>query len=234
MLGRVSVGTAVLVHGAWSNPADWRWVVEALPADLDAVAVDLPSHRRGDATRADDVAEVAAAVADSMPPVVVMGWSYGGAVLTDLPAASLGVRRLLYVASVPGVPPDDPATPAPDAPADLSHVLLGDGTAVLDNDWFLTSDPAVMTLPEDVVTHLRAHPRRPVSVTAILQPPQRAAWREVDTTVLIGASDDLVPAAQQVWVLANVQDTRLVNCDHFLIFREPRLLAAAILESLVS
>ena len=97
--------------------ADRSWVADALPADIDVVAIDLASHRRSEATRSEDVAQGAAAITDVTPPVVVMGWSRGGAVLTDLPAARLGVRRLPYVAAVAGVPPDDPAPPTPDAPA---------------------------------------------------------------------------------------------------------------------
>jgi hypothetical protein len=39
------MGTAVLVHGAWSSPADWRWVAARLHAqDIATVIPDLPSH----------------------------------------------------------------------------------------------------------------------------------------------------------------------------------------------
>ena len=42
------MGTAVLVHGAWSSPADWQWVADCLHAqDIQAVMPDLPSHRAG-------------------------------------------------------------------------------------------------------------------------------------------------------------------------------------------
>src|SRR4029450_5058998 len=43
-------GTAVLVHGMWSSPADWRWVAERLrDNDVQVVIPDLPSHRTGSA-----------------------------------------------------------------------------------------------------------------------------------------------------------------------------------------
>ena len=45
-------GNVVLVHGAWSSPADWRWVEDLLiNAGVSVNALDLASHRFGDATR---------------------------------------------------------------------------------------------------------------------------------------------------------------------------------------
>lgn len=49
--------TAVLVHGGWGNPTDWRFVERLLVArSVTVVAPDLPSRRSASATRADDVA----------------------------------------------------------------------------------------------------------------------------------------------------------------------------------
>src|SRR6187402_2044762 len=72
-----AVGTAVLVHGLWGNPEDWRWVRE-LVRDAGAVVVapDLPSHRAPRAGLLDDAEEVREIIRGAIPPVVVAGWSY--------------------------------------------------------------------------------------------------------------------------------------------------------------
>jgi pimeloyl-ACP methyl ester carboxylesterase len=84
----------------------------------------LPSHRHRSAGRSDDVHEVEAAIRAAAPPVVVAGWSYGGAVIDDL-AGTGPIGWLVYVASVP-----EPAGAATeDEPADLAslpHLLFPD------------------------------------------------------------------------------------------------------------
>ena len=119
--------------------------------------------------------------------------------ITDLDIDGLDVARLVYVASVPGVAQSDRLQPAPTADPDLTHIVFGDdGTMVLDNDWFVTSDPAVATLPAEVIEHLRSHPRRPVALGAVLAPQERTAWRDVGTTVILGGHDESVPEARMV------------------------------------
>lgn len=227
-------GNVVLVHGAWSSPSDWHWVRDLLIEHGVRVDVpDLASHRVPGATHADDVDQVSQLLAAAPGPVVVAGWSYGGSVLTDLDVSTLDIQRLIYVAAVPGVPPADPVGDAPPVELDLSHLLFSDdGTVVLDNDWFVTSDPVMDTLPPEVVEHFRTHPRRPLPVDAALAPPVRTAWREVATTVILGRADPLCPEPRQEWVKHVVEDTRIVDSDHFIPFRRPDLVAGIILEAL--
>ena len=72
--GRSQVGSAVLVHGLWGNPEDWRWVSRLLEAANVHVRVpDLPTHRSPSATLADDAEEVRRAIKLCSAPV----WSGG-------------------------------------------------------------------------------------------------------------------------------------------------------------
>jgi pimeloyl-ACP methyl ester carboxylesterase len=169
--GRTARGSAVLVHGGWGNPDDWRQVRRLLEdVGVHVRTPDLPSHRSATAALVDDAAEVRDAIRSCAPPVVVVGWSYGGTVISMAAAGEASVTRLIYVGAVP-MPPND-------HPDDLSwvdqdpHVLAReDGTFVLDNDWWLNEE-AGTTFPPDVVEHLRRHPRRPVSRgTAQPRPP---------------------------------------------------------------
>jgi pimeloyl-ACP methyl ester carboxylesterase len=102
------MATAVLVHGAWSSPADWRWVAECLQAQgVETVIPDLPSHWHRSADPSDDVQQVQAEIRAAAPPVTVAGWSYGGAVIGDLPDTG-PIGHLVYIASIP-----EPASTAP-------------------------------------------------------------------------------------------------------------------------
>jgi pimeloyl-ACP methyl ester carboxylesterase len=93
---------AVLVTGAWSPPEDWRLVIDSLRTrGIDVVAVDLPSNRQPDASRDDDVAEARRAITEAHRAVVVVGWSYGGVVISDAAAGQDNVVRLIYVAALP-------------------------------------------------------------------------------------------------------------------------------------
>jgi pimeloyl-ACP methyl ester carboxylesterase len=224
------MATAVLVHGAWSSPADWRWVAACLQAHGVGTAIpDLPSHRHRSAGRSDDVHEAEAAIRAAAPPMVAAGWSYGGAVIGDLTDTG-PIGRLVYVASIP-----EPAgTATEEEPADLAslpHLLFPDeATVVPDDDWWLDSAEAA-AFPGEVVRHLREHRRRPVTRSAWLAPAVAEAWRAVPTTVLLGRSDPLIPVQEQEWACAHFSDVRIVEGDHFLPLLQPDLVAGVIAET---
>jgi pimeloyl-ACP methyl ester carboxylesterase len=87
-------GSAVLVHGMWSSPDDWRWVSEGLRQHgVDVIAPDLPSHRSTSAGRASDVDEVRKAIESAASPVVLVGWSYGGSIISG---AGVGADKVAH------------------------------------------------------------------------------------------------------------------------------------------
>jgi len=226
-----TIGTAVLVHGAWACPADWRWVCELLErAGVACDAVDLPSHRSGNATRRDDVAAVQAAVARATGPVVAAGWSYGGAVIGDMDLRDTAIEHLLYVASVPEVVIDAASSRKSTASLGASPLILfpTPDTAVLDDERWLTQGPGVDGFSSEVMEHLWTYRRRPVSLAAWGAPAEREAWRQVSTTVLLGRDDRLVPPARQQFAAQLPVNTRVVDGDHFLLLTRPEVVAKQI------
>lgn len=83
----------VLVHGAFAESASWNGVVEQLLAkSIDVIAVANPLRSvSGDAAYVRDV------IAGLGKPVVLVGHSYGGLVITEAAAANEFVASLVYV-----------------------------------------------------------------------------------------------------------------------------------------
>jgi pimeloyl-ACP methyl ester carboxylesterase len=95
--------TYVLVHGGWGGAWVWRDVGEELNRrDVPWTAVDLPSSTHGahpNTFLTDDAREVVA-VANAEGPVVLVGHSYGGAVLCEAAQDVEHLQRLVYVAAL--------------------------------------------------------------------------------------------------------------------------------------
>jgi pimeloyl-ACP methyl ester carboxylesterase len=85
--------TIVLVHGAFAESASWDGVIDALADDYPVVAAANPLQGL-----ASDAAAVSDLVAGIDGPVVLVGHSYGGAVISNV--AGVGdIIGLIYVAA---------------------------------------------------------------------------------------------------------------------------------------
>ena len=91
--------TVVLVHGAWADGSSWRQVIHRLQqAHIPVVAVQNPTS-----SLEDDVAATKKAIDDADGPVVLVGHSWGGTVITEA-GDDPKVRALVFVAAfAPGV-----------------------------------------------------------------------------------------------------------------------------------
>src|SRR5271155_1222613 len=88
------IRNVVLVHGAWGDGSNWSKVIPLLEAkDLHVVAVQNPLT-----SLADDVASTSRAIALLDGPVLLVGHSYGGAVITEA-GNDPKVVGLVYVAA---------------------------------------------------------------------------------------------------------------------------------------
>ena len=223
-------GSAVLVHGLWGNPDDWHWVRGLLEAaHVQVIAPDLPSHRTPMAGLVEDAAEVRDAIRACAPPVAAVGWSYGGSVISVAAAGEGSVSRLIYVADIPrpaGFPGEDLGWIDADP-----HVLVeADGRFVLDNDYWLNEGDGT-TFPAEFRRYFRDHPRRLVTRATLGAQPE-AAWETTPTSVLIGERDNLLSEVDRRWADEHLDDVRVIDNDHFIIFRRPELVAQLVFEAL--
>jgi pimeloyl-ACP methyl ester carboxylesterase len=85
----------VLVHGAFADASSWRKVIPLLKKDgFTVTAVQIPLK-----SLADDVATTKRVIDAQKEDVVLVGHSYGGAVITDAAAGNAKVKALVYVAA---------------------------------------------------------------------------------------------------------------------------------------
>jgi pimeloyl-ACP methyl ester carboxylesterase len=86
----------VLVHGLWGDASSWSKVIPILQdAGHKVIAVELPLH-----SLADDIATVKRAIDLVGGPVILVGHSYGGFVITNAGYNNPNVKGLVYVAAL--------------------------------------------------------------------------------------------------------------------------------------
>ena len=100
--------TIVLEHGAWANTASWYAVIQRLQAD--GYTVDAPPNPLQGLTY--DSAYLADFLHSISGPIVLVGHSYGGDVITNAATGDSQVKALVYVdAFAPGPGPEHRAAP---------------------------------------------------------------------------------------------------------------------------
>jgi pimeloyl-ACP methyl ester carboxylesterase len=92
--------TIVLVHGAWADASNWSGVIDRLHGDGYTVRA-IPNPLR---SLPGDAASVRAFLETLSGPVVLVGHSYGGAVITNAATGLANVKALVYVADKSGTP----------------------------------------------------------------------------------------------------------------------------------
>jgi pimeloyl-ACP methyl ester carboxylesterase len=86
----------VLIHGFWADASSWNKVIPILRnAGHQVVAVQLPLH-----SVADDVASVKRALEQIGGPIILVGHSYGGFVITNAAYNNSNVTGLVYIAAL--------------------------------------------------------------------------------------------------------------------------------------
>jgi pimeloyl-ACP methyl ester carboxylesterase len=227
-------GSAVLVHGSWSHPEEWRWVIERLrPEGVETIAVDLPSHRSSVGTRDDDVKAVEHAITAVSPPVVAVGWSYGSAILTELTVDPAQVKRLVHVADVPMGPDESSDARPAGGDLDVSHFAFPDeDTMLLRDDWW--HDGSALPFASDVLEYFDLYPRRPMPLAVVLTEAGRTAQASIPRTLILGRQDNLHPPDQQEWAARTFDDVRIIDSDHFIPVRAPEVIAGVVLEALAA
>jgi len=227
--------TIILVHGAFAESASWDGVIEPLlGAGHPVIAAANPL--RGLAA---DAAAVADLVRTLDGPVVLVGHSYGGAVISNVPAEAGAIAGLVYVA---GFAPESGETcstlsgmfPGSTLGAALRPVPRGDGAT----DLYIAADRFHDQFCADVPAPRAARmaaTQRPVTQEALAEPSgARPLWRERPSWFLFGEDDRNIPAALQRFMAKRAGARRALEipgASHAIAVSQPEATADLILEA---
>jgi pimeloyl-ACP methyl ester carboxylesterase len=195
--------TIVLVHGAWADASSWNAVIT--PLREQGLSVLAPTNLlRGVAVDAPYVASFVAQRTSG--PVVLVGHSYGGFVITN--AAAGDVRALVYVDAFQ---PDEGETVFQILGGSGSAFDIPDPTQVFDiagypggpegdAEAFLKPDTVHRSFAQDLPEADRwliAAGQRPITLGANTTPSGPPAWKNLPSWTVVGTEDLVIPAATQ-------------------------------------
>lgn len=226
--------TIVLVHGAFAESASWDDVIDTLEgAGHPVIAAANPL--RDLATDAASVGDVIRAVEG---PVLLVAHSYGGAVITNVPADAGEITGLVYVA---GFAPDAgesafelagmfPGSTLGDA---VRPVPRSDGTTDLYIIQDRFHDQFCADVPAPQAARMAAT-QRPATQEALTAESERPLWRELPSSFVIAEEDRNIPAELQHFMAerAGAQRTLAIpGASHAVAVSQPQATADLILEA---
>jgi pimeloyl-ACP methyl ester carboxylesterase len=191
--------TVVLVHGAFAESASWNGVIERLHSrSIEVVAAANPLRSlSGDAAYLRDV------LAGIDGPVVLVGHSYGGMVVTEAAAGDDAVAALVYVGAFCPDSGESAQTLSTRFPGStLGETLVGRPLAGGGTDLRIARDAFPEQFAADVpvaTAVVMAVTQRPVTDRALGEglASDVPAWRERPSWFVYGEADRNIPAALQ-------------------------------------
>jgi pimeloyl-ACP methyl ester carboxylesterase len=230
----------VLVHGAWADASSWSSVISELQHRGFTVYAP-PNPLRGlpqDSAYLHQFLTQNAALQGQ--PVVLVGHSYGGAVVTNAAVGAPGVRALVYVDAFI---PDEGDTIGGLASAEPGSCLGNEafnpvpypGAPSGDVDLYIKPDlvPGCFAtgLPASQAAVIAAT-QRPLTASAFTEPSGHPAWKTIPSWAVIGTGDQVIPPAELTFMAkragAHITD---VNAGHLSLVSEPSVVIGVILQA---
>jgi pimeloyl-ACP methyl ester carboxylesterase len=228
--------TIVLVHGAFAESASWDSVVDPLLEEGHPVIAAANPLR----DLATDAASVADLVRTIEGPVVLVAHSYGGAVISNVPADAGEITGLVYVNAFAPDPGESAFTLAGKFPGSmlgettLRAVPRSDGTT----DLYIIEDRFHELFCADVPAPKAARmaaTQRPATQEALVAPSgEQPLWRALPSWFLIGTEDRNIPAELQRFLAERAGARRVLEipgASHALSVSQPRATVDLILEA---
>src|ERR687887_2854685 len=231
--------TVVLVHGAFADASSWNGVIERLQAK--GIPVMAPANPlRGIAA---DSAYAAAVFGQIEGPVVAVGHSYGGAVITNAATDAKNVVGLVYVAAF-----------APDEGETLGAVEASSKDSVLNSalvprqypsadgeqatEFYIDPAKARAAFAGDLSDQqaaLIAATQRPVAEAAFGEPNGQPAWKHLSSWAVV-ATGDKAAGTDVVRSMAERAGANITEVDgsHVIMVSQPEAVTNVILEAVAA
>jgi pimeloyl-ACP methyl ester carboxylesterase len=220
--------TAVLVHGAWADGSSWAKVTPLLEKQgLKVVSVQLQR-----ASLKDDAAIVRSAIEAQTGKVILVGHSYGGAVITEA-GTSEKVIDLVYVdAFAPGDNEsiNDLIKPFPAGAWQAGIIPDSRGYLSLSTSVYLNNFAADVPAAEATVM---ASSQGPIFNHVLDDKVTHAAWKNKPSYIVIGTGDQIIPPAFQEGEAARIKAkvTMIPGASHVSMVSHPTEVANVILQA---
>ncbi len=180
--------TIVLVHGAFADGSSWSKVIPLLEKDgYYVIAVQNPLT-----SLADDVATTRRVIDAQKGPVVVVGHSYGGAVITEAAAGNPNVKALVFVAAyAPDAGENINSLNEKFAPPALSTALVPDAAGFLYVDRAKVHAVFCADIPT-AEAQVIAATQKPIAASSFTATVHNAAWKTIPSWYMVSAQDQAI------------------------------------------
>lgn len=224
--------TVVLVHGAFADATSWNGVADKLRSDGYAV-VGAANPLRSVSGDADAVSSIVKSIKG---PVVLVGHSYGGAVISTAAQGNPNVKSLVYVAAFA---PDTGETvielsgrfPGGTLGSALAApVILRDGG----KDLYIQQDKFHQQFAADLPqaqARAMAVAQRPITEAALTEAAVAPAWKTLPSYFVYGTADKNIPTAALGFMAQRAKSRKTVEiagASHVVMTSHPAAVAALI------
>ena len=224
--------TVILVHGAFADSSSWNGVVPILLRD--GYHVVAPANPlRGPKS---DGAYVRALLATIEGPVVLVGHSYGGMVISDAANGAANVKALVYVAAFAPEAGESAGTLDSKFPGSLLGTALARPVPLPDgsHDLYVMQekfhDAFAPDLPEGPA-RVAGVTQRPISDIAFDEPAAAPAWKTIPAWAVYGDHDTAIPPEALAFMAERMKARETVvvkGASHVVMISHPNAVAKVI------
>jgi pimeloyl-ACP methyl ester carboxylesterase len=215
----------VLVHGAWADGTGWQHIIPLLEKDgYHVIAVQNPLT-----SFAEDVATTRRVIEAQQGEVILVGHSYGGAVITSAAVGCANVKALVYVAAF-----------APDAGESLASLgckypptptvsaVAPDAAGFLYIDRAKFHEVFCADVPEEEALVMAAA-QKPFAAASFAQPVETPAWKTIPSWYLVAQDDQAISPDLQRFMAKRMDATMSeVKSSHVPYVSQPKAVVALI------
>ena len=233
--------TIVFVHGAFADSSSWNTTIATLQA-LGFPVVAAANPLRGLTSDSDYVRSVLQTI---QGPIVLVGHSYGGAVISNAARGVPNVKALVFVGAFVldegeslATTPDPVQFPGAEITPDTTIARPVPNAAApggMDVELTIKPEDFQRVFAADVPrirTNIMAATQRPFAVTAIVQPSGPPAWKTIPSWDLITLDDKAIPPAGQEFMAQRANaHTERVHSSHAVMVSHPEAVTRITLEA---
>ena len=219
--------TVILEHGAFADASSWDGVLTDLRHDGYPV-IAAANPLRGPAS---DATSLRSVIEHVKGPVILVGHSYGGSVISEAAVGEANVKALVYVAAFLPAPGESALQltglfPGSTLPATLDPVPFTNPDGSTGTDLYIQQDKFPHQFAADVPADqaaLMAETQRPIAQAALEEKATVAAWKTIPSWDVVTTQDlNIPPAAQEFMAKRAGSRSQVVRgASHMVFVSEP-------------